>query len=193
MKNKRHDVLGSSVWICGAIIIAGVAAGFMIFPMVFAFGLEPSSGAGLTMITLPNVFNQMEGGRIIGTLFYIGFYLAAFSSAIPIVEALTAVTMDGLRVSRRKALLAVTAVLVAVGSVALVSEKFFAFIDTATTVYLLIAGAFLISIFVGWVWGADNFLDSINVKNRFLRIWLKVSVKYICPAAILTLFILNFI
>ena len=85
-----------------SIVAAGIAAGLMIFPMVFAFGLEPGAGVGLTMITLPNVFNYISGGRIIGTLFYVGFYFAALSSAIGIGEAIVAVVMDGFHINRKK-------------------------------------------------------------------------------------------
>lgn len=75
IKDKKANILKQATIVSGSIVAAGLAAGMMIFPMVFAFGLEPGAGTGLTMITLPNVFNYITGGKVIGTLFYVGFLL----------------------------------------------------------------------------------------------------------------------
>ena len=58
-----------------------------------------------------------------------------------------------------------------------------------TNNYVLIIGAFAIAVFVGWVWGTDSFLDAANVRGRFSRLWLGISVKYISPAVILLIFV----
>ena len=58
-----------------------------------------------------------------------------------------------------------------------------------TNNYILTLGALVIAIFVGWIWGADNFVDAANVHGKFTRLWLKVSVKYISPIVILVIFI----
>ncbi len=193
IKNKNENILKQASIISSAIVIAGIAAGLMIFPMVFAFGLEPGAGVGLTMITLPNVFNYIAGGRVIGTLFYVGFFFAALSSSIGLGEAIVAVVMDGFSISRKKALAIVMVIAVIVGSCSIVIPGFLDTVDVFTSNYLLIISGLLISIFVGWVWGIDPFLDAINVKSKGLRMWLKISVKYLCPVAIAVIFIGNFI
>ena len=179
--------------ICGSIVFAGIASGLMIFPMVFAFGLEPSAGAGLTMVTLPNVFNYIAGGRIIGTVYYIGFYFAALSSAIGLAEAVIAVVMDRFQMERKKAVIVVMGVAVIIGSMSILIPGFLDTVDIYTSNYLLVISGLLIAIFVGWVWGVNNFLDAINVKNKGLRAWLGISVKYVCPIAIAVIFLGNFI
>ena len=62
-------------------------AGFTIFPLVFAFGLEPSSGPGLIFQTLPLAFGQMPGGQLFGSIFFILLITAALSSCIGCAEA----------------------------------------------------------------------------------------------------------
>ena len=64
----------------------GILAAFAIFPIVFAFDLDPASGASLTFVSLPQVFPQMAGGALWAMLFFVGFFLAAFTSAILITE-----------------------------------------------------------------------------------------------------------
>ena len=193
IKNKKENILKQAAIVSTSIVAAGIAAGLMIFPMVFAFGLEPGAGVGLTMITLPNVFNYISGGRIIGTLFYVGFYFAALSSAIGIGEAIVAVVMDGFHINRKKAVAIVMAFAVVIGSCSILIPGFLDTVDVITSNYLLVVSGLLISIFVGWIWGIDNFLDSINVQNKVQRTWLWISVKYLCPVAILIIFIGNFL
>lgn len=187
--NKEENILKNASVISSSIIIVGIAAGFMIFPMVFSFGLEPTAGSGLTFITLPNVFNKITGGRIIGTLFYLGFYIAAFTSSTSIIEAVVGVVMDQLNLTRMKALSLVMAILVIIGIPSILSNSFFNTIDMITNNYIIVIGAFIIAIFTGWIWGIDNCLDAANVKNKIMRLWVKISVKYVCPVVIIIIFI----
>ena len=193
IKDKKANILKQASIVSGSIVAAGLAAGMMIFPMVFAFGLEPGAGTGLTMITLPNVFNYITGGRIIGTLFYVGFYFAALSSAIGIGEAIAAVFMDLFHISRKKAVALVMVFAVVIGSCSILIPGFLDTVDVITGNYLLVISGLLIDIFVAWIWGADNFLDAIHVEKKALRIWLKASVKYLCPIAIVIILAGNFL
>ncbi|WP_130862807.1 sodium-dependent transporter [Bacilliculturomica massiliensis] len=193
IKNKNENIVKQSTIICFGIIFAGLAAGMMIFPMVFAFGLEPNSGTGLSMITLPNVFNHIAGGRVIGTLFYISFFFATLSTAIGIAEAIVAEVMNRLDWSRKKALTVVMFATMVIGSLAILIPGFLDRVDIITGNYLLVISGFVIDIFVGWIWGVESFLDAINVKNRVLRMWVGYSVKYICPVAIIVIFTGNFL
>jgi NSS family neurotransmitter:Na+ symporter len=189
IRDPGENICKNSVIVCASIIFAGLAAGFMIFPMVFALGMEPEAGPGLTFLTLPNVFNNVPGGRLIGSLFYIGFYIAAFTSAIGVLEALVATFRDIFSITREKALTILMILQVALGVPSVLYGPFFNFMDTVTSNYLIVIGAFIISIFVGWVWGIENFLDAANVKNRLVRMWLSICVKFISPVAIVIIFI----
>jgi len=192
IKGEKANILRISSFISGAIVLAGIASGLMIFPVVFAFGLEPAAGAGLTMITLPNVFNHMRGGQWIGVLFYIGFYFAAFTSAIGLCEAVMSVVMAVLDVSRKRALAFVMLAAAIIGSCAIAIPGFLDTVDTITSNYLLVLSGLAITVFVGWVWGSDAFLQAASVQHPWLRLWLTCSVKYICPLAIGVIFLGNF-
>ena len=193
IKKKKENILKDSCTIGVSIILAGVMAGLMIFPLVFSFGLEPSSGVGLTMIAMPNVFNNMAGGRIVGTIFYIGFYFAAFTSSIGVNEAIVAVLMDMFGIKRQKAVNISFIIFISVGLFAILNTTAFNILDTITSNYLITLGVFFMSVFVGWIWGADNFVAATNVKSPLLKNWLKYSIKYVCPVAILVIFISSFI
>src|SRR5699024_6101890 len=86
-KEGELNVVKNSAIISCAVIFVAVLAGMMIFPMVYSFGLSVTEGPGLVFVVMPNVFNQMAGGVIWGTLFYIAFFIAAFSSGIAGWEA----------------------------------------------------------------------------------------------------------
>ena len=44
--------------------LVALLAGFVVFPMVFNYGLDMAGGAGLIFQTLPVAFAQMPGGHI---------------------------------------------------------------------------------------------------------------------------------
>lgn len=193
IKNPGENIFKSASIICTALVLAGLAAGFMIFPMVFAAGLEPAAGAGLTFITLPNVFNQIPAGTVIGVLFYIGFYIAAFTSALGIAEAVVGVVKEQLGVGRGKALLITMCMIVAVAVPSILSDSFFNFLDILENQYILVIGALIIAVFCGWVWKMDNCLEAANIRHPFIRAWMTVSVKYLAPIAIIVIFVTQFI
>lgn len=176
-----------------SIILAGICAGLMIFPICFAFDLEPASGVSLSLITLPNAFNVVKGGRVIGTIFYIGFFAAALSSQISLAEAVISTMMEIFNWGRKKALAVLIAAEVVLGSVCIVSLNFFDRIDAFTCNYLVVIGAFIISIFCGWVWGADKCMDAANISEGWQRTWIRICIKYVCPIAIAIIFIGNFL
>jgi NSS family neurotransmitter:Na+ symporter len=82
--------------------LAGILAGLAIFPAVFSFGLEPSSGPDLIFRTLPETFDKMPAGWIFGSLFFLGLFGAAFLSDVAAFEVLVQGIVDNTRFSRRK-------------------------------------------------------------------------------------------
>ena len=107
-------------------------------------------------------------------------------------EAVVNTLMELRNWSRKKALAVTVLGDVIVGSIAIVNMDLFDKMDVFTCNYLVVIGAFLIAIFAGWVWGTDNFLEAANVENPIARTWLKVCVKYVCPIAIIVIFLGNF-
>ena len=193
IKTKGEHLVKDSSIICVSIIIAGVFAGLMIFPICFAFNLEPAAGTGLSMITLPNAFNAVTGGRLIGTIFYIGFFFAAFSSSIGMAEAVVNTLMELGSWGRGKALAVTMIGDVIIGSVSIISLDLFDKMDTFTSNFAVVIGAFIIAVFTGWIWKMDNFYEAAGVTSKWQQTWLKICVKYICPIAIAVIFLGNFI
>ena len=88
IKEKDENIFKDSTVICLALVFAGILSGFMILPIVFATGLTPGEGVGLTFLTLPLAFNVVPFGRVLSVLFYFGFYIAAFTSSVGVLEAI---------------------------------------------------------------------------------------------------------
>ena len=66
--------------------LIALLAGLMIFPIVFAYGLDPAQGPGLIFVTLSAAFGQMPGGAFIGTVFFLLVFMAALTSALSMLE-----------------------------------------------------------------------------------------------------------
>ena len=91
--------------ICLLDTFIALMAGLVIFPACFAFGVDPGEGPGLVFVTLPNIFNQMTGGRIFGTLFFVFMSFAAMSTIIAVFENILSFSMDLWGWKRKKAVL----------------------------------------------------------------------------------------
>ncbi len=91
---KRTDAGRESVNILILDTFVALMAGLIIIPACFAFNVEPGAGPGLVFITLPNVFNQMAGGRIWGALFFLFMSFAALSTVIAVFENILSFAMD---------------------------------------------------------------------------------------------------
>lgn len=119
--------------------------------------------------------------------------IAAVTSSAGVMEAVVGMLMDQFKMTRKKALLFTVLFQVVIGVFCLDAGAFFNFCDILTNNYILTLGALVIAIFVGWVWGADNFVEAANIKGKFTRLWLKLSVKYISPIIILVIFITSIV
>lgn len=108
---KERSLAGESLNILVLDTFVALMAGLIIIPACFAFGVEPGAGPGLIFITLPNVFNQMSGGRVWGTLFFLFMSFAALSTVIAVFENILSFAMDLWGWERKKAV-AVNIVLV---------------------------------------------------------------------------------
>ncbi len=100
-KDKR--LAGESINVVALDTSMALLAGLMIFPAAFAFGVDAGSGPGLIFVTLPNIFNQMIGGQIWGSLFFLFLSFAAMTTVIAVFENIMAFTMDEWGWNRKKA------------------------------------------------------------------------------------------
>lgn len=178
--------------------LVAVLAGVMIFPAVFSFGIEPTTGPELVFITLPNVFEQLPFGNIWSFVFFVLLALAALTSTISLHEVSTAYVHEEYHISRKKAAVIVSVGVTIVGilsslsmgllkSYTLFGLNFFNLLDFVTAKIMLPLGGMMICIFTAK--RVDKLLLKEEVTNhgtiRFYFFSTYVFfVKYIAPIGI---------
>ena len=100
---KDENMLRAALWVIVLQTLCVIMAGFIVLPAVFAFGMEPGAGPGLTYITLPAVFKAMPGGTIFATIFFLLLLVAALTSSVSIIEPIVAYFIDQYHVKRHLA------------------------------------------------------------------------------------------
>ena len=91
---KERSLTGEAISVMALDTAVAIMAGLIIFPACFAFGVNPGEGPGLVFVTLPNIFNEMAGGRIWGSLFFLFMTFAAFSTVIAVFQNIIACARD---------------------------------------------------------------------------------------------------
>ena len=99
---KERTLMGESVNVAVLDTFVALTSGLIIFPACFAYNVQPDSGPSLIFITLPNIFNNLSGGRIWGSLFFVFMSFAALSTVLAVFENIIACTMDLTGWSRKK-------------------------------------------------------------------------------------------
>lgn len=136
--------------------LVGYLAGLIVFPLLFAQGVEPgAAGPGAIFVSIANAFRTLPGGELLGVVFYLVVFVAALSSAISLLEIPTAYFVDTTDVGRPvvAAALGGGAFLLAVPSA--LDQGVFGFFDSVASLVLLPTGLFLVTVFVGWVYDRE--------------------------------------
>ena len=100
--DKKHSLTGEGLRVLILDTFVAVMAGLIIFPACMSFNVDAGSGPGLVFVTLPNIFNAMDGGQIWGTLFFVFMNFAALSTIIAVFENIVSFTIDLFQWSRKK-------------------------------------------------------------------------------------------
>ena len=103
--DKKHALLGESINVALLDTFVAVVSGLIIFPACFTYNVEAGAGPKLIFVTLPNVFNHMQGGRLWGALFFVFMSFAALSTVLAVFENILACCRDLFGWSRKKACL----------------------------------------------------------------------------------------
>ena len=186
MKKKDKQVVKNAMAVGIGIISAAILAGIMIFPCVFAFGQIPDAGPQLIFITMPNIFDQMPMGRLFSIMFYLLFFLAAFSTWLAGFEAMIATMRDQFGYSRNKAVI-VGAVLIAVLGVISANKSEVLLITDNIVGYLLTLCALCVAIFGGWFWKLHTFYEEANIKSPLAQNIMSALIKFIIPIVVIVL------
>ena len=192
-KDDGSSIFKNSAIVSIAVIFIAILAGSMVFPMVYSYGFEPAAGPSLAFIVMPAVFGDMPVvGQAVGAFFFLAFFLAAFSSGLSTWECIIAWLMDQFGFSRMRSVWITLAMAVVMGIPCALSMTVFNNFDLVTNNYLLTSGAFFMSIFVGYVWGMDNFLKCAGIKSKVLAAVLTVIIKFVAPVTIIIFTLASF-
>ena len=186
---KGEKIISNAVIIAFADTLIAIVAGLIIFPSVAAFGLEPGAGPGLTFITMPNVFNQMPLGNIFGALFYLLFFLAAFTSFLGGAEAIVAHLRDEWHMTRTRGVTITAAAMLCIAIPSAFTTTVFSTLDSLVNNYLLIIGALVMTLFAGWVWPINKFFEEAGVRSKTLKVFWGFNIKFLVPAIIVMIWL----
>lgn len=100
---KERSLTGEAVSVMALDTAVAIMSGLVIFPACFAFGINPGEGPGLVFVTLPNVFNEMAGSRLWGSLFFLFMTFAALSTVIAVFQNIIACTREIFGWTQKKA------------------------------------------------------------------------------------------
>jgi len=197
LKPRETDVPGGTAMVVAFDTMAAFTAGLVIFPAVFAFGLDPNSGPGLLFVTLTAVFAQAPAGNVVGAIFFFLVFVAGITSAIGLVEALVASAIDSLRVKRKPALWTILALSFVVGipsalsfgpwsQVRWLGRDPFSFVDFISGSILLPVGGLLIAGYTAWVWGFKAFQHETNEGSGGIKVFSAWGpfIRFVIPIAV---------
>ncbi len=206
--SKEHTLLSEGARICGLDTFVAIMAGLIIFPACFSYGVEVTSGPSLIFVTLPNVFTNMAGGRIWGTLFFLFMTFASFSTVIAVIENIMSSCMDLFGWSRKKAAL-INGVLILIASVPCVlgynvlsgfhpigGRDVLDSEDFLVSSILLPLGSLIYLLFcvTRWGWGFKNYQAEANAgKGMKVAGWMRWVFMIVLPIMILAIFIIGLI
>ena len=200
--DREQNLLNSALWVIALDTAIAMLAGVAIFTTVFALGANPAEGPGLIFVVLPSVFPQLAAGTLWGSLFFILLFMAALTSAISILEVVTAYFIDQKGWSRAKATIQFGVVITVVGAfcslslggsinlTAFMDITFFDFMDYLSSKYMLPIGGMLTALFVLFHWGVPNFIDELYMGIPSKKMDSRIAVILLLVSAMVVGFII---
>lgn len=185
---EEASVAKSTLTIAFLDTIIALIAGMVIFPLVFANGMQPGEGPGLMFQTLPIIFSIMPAGMIFGALFFILVAIAALSSSISLIEPGVAwLERQGVKRAWSAVILGLVAWLGGVGSI--YSSDVFNFFDFTTANIMLPLGGLLIAIFVGWIMRRNSVRKvHADLGEGMFNTWY-ICIRFIAPLGVATVLV----
>ena len=202
--SKDHALAGEGVRICALDTFVAVMSGLIIFPACFSYGVEVTSGPKLIFVTLPNVFVNMAGGRIWGSLFFLFMTFASFSTVIAVFENIMSFAMDMFGWSRNKTAI-INCIIILIASLPCVlgynvwsnlhligGRDVLDSEDFLVSNLLLPLGSLIYLLFcvTKWGWGFDNYIEEVNTGSGLkMSRKLKPYFQFVHPVLILIILI----
>lgn len=195
---KDQSLPAAGATVAGFDTMIALLAALLIFPALFAAGVEPNAGPGLVFVVLPTIFAQMPLGGLFAVLFYLLLAIAALTSTISLLEVVVAYFVDERGWRRGPAAMGIAAACLLLAAPSALSQgavpslgnifgmDFLTLQNAIFGNYALSIGALMICVFVGWKWGMSRALTSIQEGGGrlFGRPALAFLVRYVCPVGI---------
>ncbi|MBE9567114.1 MAG: sodium-dependent transporter [Proteobacteria bacterium] len=203
--SDEHSIVQASIMIALADTVVALLAGMAIFPIVFANGLEPGAGPGLIFQTLPIAFGHMQGGTLVGVVFFTLLVFAAWTSAISLIEPAVAYLVENLGYSRIYAAVTIGMLTWFVGLGTVFSFNvwkdktlsipylfdnftFFDTLDYLTANIMLPLGGLFIALFAAWVMRKESTREELATDPLMYNIW-RFLVQFVTPLAVIVVFL----
>lgn len=201
---KKTSIGGAVIWIAIMDTLVALIAGLVIFPIVFSNGMDPGAGPGLMFVTLPVAFGQMPGGQVFGFVFFLLVGIAAWTSAISLMEPAAAWLVEKFNWHRIPACIVLGLIVWGMGVAALGSFNFisdvkllgfnvFDFLDFMTANIMLPLGGLFIAIFAGWIITRDMVANELAISSPLLFNAWYIALRFIAPIGVSVIFVLNLI
>lgn len=184
--DKQANISKNAVFTGIAASSAGLLAGFAIFPAVFSFGLEPSSGPGLIFFTLPMTFDMMPAGWIFGLLFFFGLFGAAYLSDVAAFEVLVGGIVDNTKLERKQAVILICIIVFILAIPPMINFKIFVPWDLTFGSGMQALGSLLAVITSVWcIKRADSLKELSEGRKKPFPVFLYWWLRIVIPIAIL--------
>lgn len=202
--SDKYTLGGEAIRICILDTIVAIAAGLIIIPACFSYGVEPDAGPSLIFLTLPHVFLDMSGGRFWGAAFFLFMTFASFSTVLAVFENLLSGCIDEFRWTRKKATLVCLAIVFVFSIPCALGYNLWSDLhiigdkdvldseDFIVSNFLLPLGSLVYLLFCvsKWGWGFDNYLAEANKGEGFkIPRWFKNYFRFVLPILFLIIFI----
>lgn len=197
--NKSENLQKNAMVITVLDMSIALLAGIAIFPALFAFGIEPTQGAGLVFVVVPSIFAEMGGiGTLFSAIFFIALSVAALTSSVSLLEVVVAYLMDEKKMNRKPAVYLAAGVMIvtctlaslslgAVPELSLFGVPTFDIFDILTDKIFMALGGMLLAIFAGWTLKKEDLKDELTnggtIEFKLFNIWYSL-IKYVIPVAI---------
>jgi NSS family neurotransmitter:Na+ symporter len=196
---QETSITGSTAAVVTADTLIAILAGLVIFPLVFANGLDPAEGPGLVFDTLPLAFGQMTGGAVFATIFFVLLSFAAWTSAIGLMEPAVAWMVEHFGRSRAQAAVVVGILIWVIGFGTVLSFNvladltfykgtIFANVDYLTSNLMLPLGAVFMTVFAAWVMCRNSTAEELGGAGTLYKLW-RLVARFVAPLAILFIFL----
>ena len=196
---EETSITNASAAVVTADTMIAILAGLVIFPLVFANGLNPGEGPGLVFQTLPLALGQMPGGAFFSTLFFILLSFAAWTSALGLMEPAVAWLVEHHNRTRAQAAVMIGGTIWLLGFLTVFSFNVLADVDVGkgtvfdnldhlTNNIMLPLGGLFIAVFAGWIMCRNSTADELGGAGASYKLW-RFLARYVVPVGVMFVFL----